>query len=52
MQRQSIIGKTLMMPLVGLKASKASKSVSLFYLVLKIFTLQLLRTLIKMLKLC
>ena len=35
--------KTLMMSLVGLKASKTNKIVKLFYLILNIFILQLLR---------
>ena len=43
MQPKSINGKTLMMSSVGLKASKSSKVVSSFYLILKIFTLQSLR---------
>ena len=43
MQPKLINGKTLMMSSVGLKASKTSKIVSSFHLILKIFTLQLLR---------
>ena len=43
MQPKSITGKTLTMSSVGLKASKISKIVSLFHLILKIFTLQLLK---------
>ena len=38
-----ILDKRNLMSSVGLKASKTSKIVSLFYLILKIFTLQLLR---------
>ena len=43
MPPKSINGKTLMMSSVGLKASKTSKIVSLFHLILKIFISQLLR---------
>ena len=43
MQPKSVNRKRLMMSLVGSKASRASKIVSLFYLILKIFTRQLLR---------
>ena len=43
MQQKLINGKTLMISSVGLKASKTSKIASSFHLILKIFTLQLLR---------
>ena len=43
MQPKSINGKTLMMSSIALNASKTSKIVSLFDLILKIFTLKLLR---------
>ena len=43
MQQKSINRKTLTMSSVGSKASKTSKTVSLFHLILKTFTLQLLR---------
>ena len=39
MQPKLINGKTLMMSSVGLKASKISKIVSSFHLILKIFTI-------------
>ena len=44
MQPKSINEKTLMMSSLGLKASKTRKIVSLFHLILEIFTLQLLRS--------
>ena len=44
MQPKSINGKALMMSSVALNASKTSKILSLFHLILKIFTLQLLRS--------
>ena len=43
MQLKLINGKTLMMSSVGLKVSKTSNIVKLFHLILKIFTLQLLK---------
>ena len=43
MQPRPINEKKLRMSSVGLKASKTSKIVRLFHLILKIFTLQLLR---------
>ena len=43
MQPKLINGKTLMMSFVSLKASKTIKIVSLFHLILKIVTLELLR---------
>ena len=43
MQPKLINGKTLMMSSVGLKASKISKILSSFHLILKIFTLPLPR---------
>ena len=44
MQLKLINGKTLMMSSVGLKVSKTSNIVRLFHLILKIFTLQLLKS--------